>query len=72
VAGYLPCIEVREKTAEGFASMADMPQQATGQPQVLESQPAKKHKQKGHKGLQVFWNIENIRNQCNIIYAVNR
>jgi hypothetical protein len=36
VAGYLPCIEVRKNTAEGFASMADTPQQATGQPQALE------------------------------------
>jgi hypothetical protein len=32
--GGRPCIEVRK--IEGFASMADTPQQATGQPRALE------------------------------------
>jgi len=34
VAGALPCIELRK--IEGFVSMAETPQQATGQAQALE------------------------------------
>jgi hypothetical protein len=61
VAGALPCIEVREKRAKGFASMAHTPQQATVQtPQALERANPQRNINKKHTKASNFFGILKI------------